>query len=113
MINLSWLKSIFLETIMRTSNLTIDEVKILARRRNVDRCQIMLWEQIEDLFGTPTVPTSRPLPKLSSRLKHKPRPAPVLTLRPRPTPMLKPTIVEFEKIKMTEADHSRKVLDWN
>ena len=67
-------------------------MKILARRRNVDRYQIVLWEQLEDLFGTPSVPTPtpRPSPKLSPRLRPKPRPTPVSTLRPRPTPALKP-----------------------
>ena len=62
----------------------------------MDKYQNMLWEQLEDQFGTSPVPTRTPRPaptpkhsqKLSPRLRSKPRFTSVSTLRPRPTPVL-------------------------
>ena len=81
---------------MRISNLTIDELEILGRGEKMDKYQNMLWEQLEDQFGTSPVPTRTPRPaptpkhsqKLSPRLRSKPRFTSVSTLRPRPTPVL-------------------------
>ena len=61
--------------VYKVANLTIDEMRLLARLRNVENHKSMSRPQLENIFATPSVPTAAPLPSPSPT---KPVPTPIL-----------------------------------